>query len=265
MPELRWVLLALGVLLVIGVYLWGRRSLRRNDVSRLHRRRWRHEPRISIDEEPEPVSRDVLFTRPGEEQESVALDGRMGEEEGWTLKDTGEAQAEVGRADSEEARFAHDVEGVARSSEPDAAPAAHPPERIVALRFVSKTNQFDSTEVVAALFDVGLEHGRYDIFHFPDRAHPAEAQFSVASLTEPGSFDLDRLDGKPIAGMSFFMVLPGVGDPVDRFDTMLEIARSLAYKLDAELLDDSGSSWSIQRERYIREELISYRLQWSPS
>ena len=73
------------------------------------------------------------------------------------------------------------------------------------------------------------------------------------------------IDGKPIAGMSFFMVLPGVGDPVDRFDTMLEIARSLAYKLDAELLDDSGSSWSIQRERYIREELISYRLQWSPS
>lgn len=254
MPELRWVLLALGVLLVVGVYLWGRKSLRRNDVSRLHRRRWRNEPRISIDEEP--VSRDVLFTRPGEEDESGPV--RVGAEEGWTQQDL------VGDAEPEPVdEGAGDPDVSAPSPALDTAPPA--PERIVALRFVPRTTPFDAVEAVAVLQDAGLEHGRYGIFHYPDQAHPTEPQFSVASLTEPGSFDLERLDEKPLAGMSFFMVLPGVGDPVDRFDTMLETARALAYKLDAELLDDSGSSWSIQRERYIREELISYRLQWSPS
>jgi cell division protein ZipA len=58
--------------------------------------------------------------------------------------------------------------------------------------------------------------------------------------------------------MSFFMVLPGEGDPIERFDSMVGTARSLARELDGELRDDKGSSWSIQRERYIREEIIEY-------
>jgi cell division protein ZipA len=61
--------------------------------------------------------------------------------------------------------------------------------------------------------------------------------------------------------MSFFMVLPGPGDPVARFDTMVSTARAMAVELDAELYDDRGSSWSIQRERYVREEIIEYRHQ----
>jgi cell division protein ZipA len=61
--------------------------------------------------------------------------------------------------------------------------------------------------------------------------------------------------------MSFFMTLPGSGDPVTAFDLMVETARSLAHDLDAELHDEKGSSWSIQRERYLREEIIEYRHQ----
>ncbi len=112
-----------------------------------------------------------------------------------------------------------------------------------------------------ALRGAGLQHGRYGIFHRhlspPEDIKPA---FSVASLTEPGTFDLENLaDG--VAGLSFFVVLPGAGDPVNRFDAMVETARALAVELDAELLDERGSSWSIQRERYVREEIIEYRHQ----
>src|SRR5690606_31078027 len=137
-------------------------------------------------------------------------------------------------------------------------------EKVIALRFVPRAFEILAAEAVRALRDAGLGHGRYGIFHSYDDACPGEPQFSVASLTEPGSFDLERLD-EPLAGMSFFMILPGTGDPVDRFDAMVETARSLAHLLDAELFDDRGSSWSIQRERYIREELINYRLQSAPS
>ena len=59
--------------------------------------------------------------------------------------------------------------------------------------------------------------------------------------------------------MTFFMILPGAGDPVRRFDRMVDSARSLAQSLDARILDEQGSSWSIQRERFVREELIEYR------
>ena len=57
------------------------------------------------------------------------------------------------------------------------------------------------------------------------------------------------------------MILPGVGDPITRFDQMVETARALAHELEAELFDEKGSSWSIQRERYVREEIIASRHQ----
>ena len=235
MAELRWVLLALGVLLVAGVYLWGRGLFKRSELARISARR-RAEPHISI--EPEPSSDEVLFTRPGELD-----DPRPAEPEAPGLPE----QA-----------------GVEDASAPGTRTVERPqaPEKIVAIRFVTKTLELDGQEAVAALQEAGLEHGRYGIFHRHDEVHRSEIRFSVASLTEPGSFDLENLAGRPIAGMSFFMVLPGFGDPVERFDAMVQTARSLSHQLDAELFDDAGSSWSIQRERYVREELIRYRHQF---
>jgi len=54
-------------------------------------------------------------------------------------------------------------------------------------------------------------------------------------------------------------VLPGPVDGVEAFDLMMAAARTLAQSLGAELLDESGSTLSIQRERYIREEIIQYQ------
>lgn len=141
--------------------------------------------------------------------------------------------------------------------EPSARPA---PDRIVALRLVPRGDELPTNRAVQALRNAGLEHGRYSIFH---RALGANKEaFSVASLTEPGSFDLDNLDSSTIAGLSFFVVLPGTGDPVARFDAMVETARALSVELVADLFDERGSSWSSQRERYLREELIEYRHQF---
>ena len=40
---------------------------------------------------------------------------------------------------------------------------------------------------------------------------------------------------------------------------MMNTARILSRSLNADLLDESGSTLSIQRERYIREEIIEYQ------
>jgi cell division protein ZipA len=113
---------------------------------------------------------------------------------------------------------------------------------------------------ITALRSAGLEHGRYSIFH--RQLGTNREGFSVASLTEPGSFDLEHSGEGTIAGLSFFLVLPGGGDPVARFDAMVETARALSVELAADLFDERGSSWSSQRERYLREELIEYRHQF---
>jgi cell division protein ZipA len=205
---LRWVLLGLGALVLLGVYLWSRGVFNRRFLPAVQRRSERAEP--SIDAQavaPQPVS----------EPESLV---------------------EVAPQE----------------------PATHAtPERIVALRLIPRGEELPAPRAVQALIGAGLEHGRYAIFHRPLEAN--REAFSVASLTEPGTFDLDNLDGTTIAGLSFFLVLPGSGDPVARFDSMVETARSLSVELAADLFDERGSSWSSQRERYLREELIEYRHQ----
>jgi len=133
------------------------------------------------------------------------------------------------------------------------------PDRIVTLRLIPRGAELGAERAVAALREIGLEHGRYGIFHRVGTA--GEPAFSVASLTEPGTFDLDNLGDSTIAGLSFFIVLPGMGDPVARFDSMVEAARALSVELEADLHDEGGSSWSVQRERYLREEIIEYRHQ----
>jgi cell division protein ZipA len=143
---------------------------------------------------------------------------------------------------------------------PEDAATKHSPDRIVALRLIPREGELSAERAVEALRNAGLEHGRYSIFH--QQQDTSKEAFSVASLTEPGSFDLNNLEGTTIAGLSLFVVLPGTGDPVARFDAMVETARALSVELAADLFDERGSSWSSQRERYLREEIIEYRHQF---
>jgi cell division protein ZipA len=208
MWELRWVLLGLGALVVIGVYLWSKGLFRGRDVSGT--RPQRSEPTLEqVDIEPAPVA---------------------------------------------------GADATPATPIPNRKPARDGPDRIIALRLIPRDAELSSERAVLALRGAGLQHGRFGIFHRLAEGID-EVLFSVASLTEPGSFNLANLSETTIAGLSFFIVLPGDGDPVERFDTMIQTARALAVELDADLHDERGSSWSIQRERYVREEIIEYRHQ----
>jgi cell division protein ZipA len=145
---------------------------------------------------------------------------------------------------------------------PPVAAGPQPTERIIALRLVAQVSQtLDGESVVLAMRDKGLRHGRHGIFHRYDGDDNDREWFSVASLTEPGSFDLGALKNSKLPGVSFFMVLPSVADDVEVFDDMVRTARELAQELEGDLLDERGSSWSYQRERYVREEIIQFRHQ----
>ena len=134
------------------------------------------------------------------------------------------------------------------------------PEKVVTLRLMSRDPAgFPGEALVLALREAGLTHGRYGIFHRVDGTDPEAAVFSVASLVEPGSFDLARLRTDRYPGVSLFMTIPGPADAVQAFDAMVDAGRELASGLGGELLDEQGSTLSIQRQRYIREEIIQFR------
>jgi cell division protein ZipA len=162
--------------------------------------------------------------------------------------DVGEDGAEVASETTDE-EAAEDTPAI-----PDA------PQKIVTLRLVARQKRtFKGDDLILSLRGIGLRHGKFGIFHRYDGNEENRTIFSAASLVEPGSFDLANIKDQEIPGISMFLVLPGPLDGVESFDMMMASARALAQSLDGELLDESGSTLSIQRERYLREEIIQFQ------
>lgn len=133
-------------------------------------------------------------------------------------------------------------------------------EKIVTVRLVAKHHgAFAGDELALTLRGIGMRHGKFGIFHRYDGEDENRIVFSAASLVEPGSFDLADLEAQRIPGISLFMVLPGPLDGAQAYDLMVAAGRALSKSLNAELLDETGSTFSIQRERYLREEIIQYQ------
>lgn len=154
-----------------------------------------------------------------------------------------------------------DHEGEESYEEPEEeAVVSNGPQKIVTVRIVAREKKsFAGDELILSMRGIGLRHGKFGIFHRYDGNDEGKTIFSAASLVEPGSFDLQNIQGQEIPGISLFLVLPGPVDSVEAFDLMLAAARTLTQSLDGELLDESGSTLSIQRERYLREEIIQFQ------
>lgn len=133
-------------------------------------------------------------------------------------------------------------------------------QKIITLRVVARNHStFAGDDLALSLRGIGLRHGKFGIYHRHDGNDESKIVFSVASLVEPGSFDLENLKSQKIPGISLFMVLPCPIDGAQAFDLMMVAARALSQSLKADLLDESGSTLSIQREHYMREEIIKFQ------
>ncbi len=133
-------------------------------------------------------------------------------------------------------------------------------QKIVTLRIVAKNQgAINGEELVLNLRGIGMRHGKFGIYHRYEGLDEDEVIFSAASLVEPGTFDLTTITEQEIPGISLFMVLPGPVGGAQAFDLMVAAARALTQSLDAELVDESGSTLSVQRERYLREEIIQFQ------
>ena len=135
-----------------------------------------------------------------------------------------------------------------------------PAQKIVTLRIVARNQgAISGEELVLNLRGIGMRHGQFGIYHRYEGSDDDKVIFSAASLVEPGTFDLTAIREQEIPGISLFMVLPGPVDGAQAFDLMIATARALTQSLNAELLDESGSTLSIQREHYLREEVIQFQ------
>jgi cell division protein ZipA len=167
-----------------------------------------------------------------------------------------------GNDNSDDVADPHAIESTSLTASEDDEAEVTPPvaQKIVTVRLVAREKKtFAGDELVLSMRGIGLRHGKFGIFHRYDGNDETKVVFSAASLIEPGSFDLQNIKGQEIPGISLFLIMPGPMDCVEAFDSMLAAARAMTQSLDGELLDESGSTLSIQRERYLREEMIQFQ------
>ena len=138
-------------------------------------------------------------------------------------------------------------------------------EYIVIIRMVAiDDSEYSGEEIVDTLKENGMIHEEPGIFNYYYGSNKIRV-FSAANLHEPGIFDMNQLDTLKVKGISFFMSLPLKTNEINAFDEMMSVLKKIKSSLKGELLDDTGSSLSIQRERYIREEVIEYSLKHQKS
>jgi cell division protein ZipA len=131
--------------------------------------------------------------------------------------------------------------------------------RILAVRLVSAVDRFPGRALRQALAAEGFMLGKFSIFH---KAGPnGRAIASAASLTRPGTFDLDTMDTQRYGGLNLFAVLPGPLPPMETFEALLSTARALNERLEGGLQDDKGQPLTPARLQAIRESLLVEAMQ----
>jgi len=131
------------------------------------------------------------------------------------------------------------------------------PEVIVINVLARNGSKFAGNDLMEAFLRNGLKFGDMNIFH---RVQPAskEVQFSVASAIEPGTFDLSAMEGFRTPGVSFFMQMPGPGQPLEVFEDMLAVTRDVAASLGADLKDEQLSVMTSQTIQHCRSRIEDY-------
>jgi cell division protein ZipA len=130
-----------------------------------------------------------------------------------------------------------------------------PPEdqrKVVSLRLVARPpERFRGSLVRQALAAEGFVLGEFEIFHKPDSEN--RAVLSAASLTKPGTFDLETMDTQRFVGLNLFAVLPGPMSPQKAFEELLLSARMLNERLEGGLQDDRGGPLTPTRIQALRD------------
>jgi cell division protein ZipA len=274
--ELRWILLALSLVLLAGIWWWGRRrSSQAPGDAQLREMTPSVEP-----QRPEPAVREAepksewgvppfepLSIHTHDYEHVPVLDGPM-MVSADPAPSMNAAPAREPAAATAAAPAAAPVPGRVPTllSEPTdrstVAPAQTPnaseQQKIVTVRVCAPGEvRWSGATLLSALELHGLAYGRYQVFH---RRHvDGRSLFCVASLIEPGTFDVARMSTEEFRGITLFAVLPGPVEPLLTVDELLGAARGLAQELSGMVQDNKGMPLSPQRAAALRDDVARFQ------
>jgi len=267
MEHLRWILIVVGVLILIGIILFANpnrqlKPARPRKSGKRKSRQQRIEP--SLDGEPSSTSNSVNM-----QQQSIAgLESSANQSSVDQVAETNQSvdistdvqhdeQSQVTQSDYQDAAKAN-VIVPAEPVEQQPAPPQTEADQIVSLYVVaSQRHPISGVELLDAALKAGLDFGAQDIFHrLPHGSN--KPLFSMANLTAPGYFDRTAWNLFETQGVTLFMTLPGATSALVAWDSMLATAERLAELLKAEVQDKQRQNLTRQTIAHQREAMRAY-------
>lgn len=276
---LRLILFILGVGVILGIYFWDRRKKldARVHAIKSARNESPSEESIPETEEQEPFQEREERHEPAWNQDDVSLPYEEEQEQEPVLDEStdDEIDGELKRLDElvhdesigkepvdldirgEQTSFSFTADGPEELQ--DELSNADIPIKILQLNILARSGHFSGADIMRVTKETELIHGDMDIFHRYDAN--GRVIFSMASMVEPGTFDLKQMGQFEAPGLILFGQLPGPQDGLVTFSDMLFTAERITALLDGELQDESHSDLSKQTIEHIRESILEHRRQ----
>lgn len=141
-----------------------------------------------------------------------------------------------------------------------AAAAAAGPDEVIIFNVMAKAGTYiGGQDLLDVLLECGMRYGDMHIFHCHlDEDGEGPVLFSLANMVKPGIFDLDEMDEFYTPGVSLFMTLPVAGESLEAFEIMVNVAKTLAVQLGADLKDENRSVMTGQTIEHCRQRIREY-------
>lgn len=285
MSELRWILLGFGIFLLASIYLWGRRSAGREGAGQRSTHLPAQPPSRATDSADDPVAMDGMDSQwsgqyEDEDAPLIPAAGRAATaavqqavrkpapaaQGGPVVRTRADQQDTMRRLEPTFDELAPTVELPVRAEPASPAPTLSSAEskpvrrierrKILSLRLSVLPERIEGATLMECLLAESLEHGKYGIFHRQNLE--GAAVFSVASMVEPGTFDLDRMPETLYPGITLFAQLPGPVAGMHALNDMLACGRRLQQAVGGVLQDERGVPLTVHRIERMRQEVREF-------
>lgn len=248
MDALRISLLIVGGLIVLAIYLYGRRHLQveNRDLDLPRKTRWLR------------LFRNLMQRR----AQSVHPSTRAAPVVSPDMVDAADLDAleKIVPARNASAGDVDEVSMIVELTSEQIAPAGE--QLFIALTIMGADDtKLKGEAIAAAVAATGFHLTPAGIFHFDvEDAHGyKQALLGLANILEPGTFDSAQMNSLVTPGLVLYLHLPGPLEARQAFDKLIEAGQQLADALGAELCDETRSALTRQTIGHLREKVEAFR------
>lgn len=284
--ELRIVLTIIGVLLIGGIFGHGLWSIRKN------KEQLRDYKEPGFDSKSLDKSADKNHDKDGLDNHGVGKPRKLGgssderpEERAEPVINTIEAATEPAThiepsfdmnepiepltvEEAPQAQFQEASQELAQQTQSETPQNEQPqaeiePSEVLIIHVSMPDNQtISGASLLPMLISMGFKFGEMDIFHrHQDTAGTGPVLFSLASMFNPGTFDIDNMEQISTKGLSLFMTLPCHGEALQNFNMMHNAAKKVSEEFGAQILDSKRSAMTVQTVRHYVEKIREFERQ----